>query len=114
MFRTIKRLAVIAIATLGIAVPATASADTIAAAPFIISGSDPTAQSTMIQSTPERAMIWTVWIEGMVAIAPKVGRPSRQSWRRRLSGAGFVEVTAKLLDRMAMQEWGSCTTWAKS
>jgi hypothetical protein len=46
----------------------------------------------MIQSIPERAMICTVWIEGMVAIAPKVGRPSRHSWRRRLSGAGFAEV----------------------
>src|SRR6185503_10118516 len=31
----------------------------------------------------------------MVAIAPKVGRPSRQSWRRRLSGAGVVEVKAE-------------------
>ena len=49
----------------------------------------------MIQSIPERAMICTVWIEGMVAIAPKVGRPSRHSWRRRLSGAGFAEVKVK-------------------
>jgi hypothetical protein len=49
----------------------------------------------MIQSIPERAMICTVWIEGMVAIAPKVGRPSRHSWQRRLSGAGFAEVKAE-------------------
>jgi hypothetical protein len=28
----------------------------------------------------------------MVAIAPKVGRPSRHNWRRRLSGAGFAVV----------------------
>jgi hypothetical protein len=40
-------------------------------------------------------MICTVWIEGMVAIAPKVGRPSRHSWRRRLSGAGFAGVKAE-------------------
>ena len=26
---------------------------------------------------PDRAMICTVWMLGMVAIAPKVGRPSR-------------------------------------
>ena len=39
----------------------------------------PCSRSTMIQSIPERAMICTVWIEGMVAIAPKVGRPSRHS-----------------------------------
>ena len=55
----------------------------------------PCSRSTMIQSIPERAMICTVWIEGMVAIAPKVGRPSRHSWRRRLSGAGFAEVKAE-------------------
>ena len=42
----------------------------------------------MIQSSPERAMICTVWMLGMVAIAPKVGRLSRHCWRRRLSGAG--------------------------
>jgi hypothetical protein len=49
----------------------------------------------MIQSIPERAMICTVWIEGMVAIAPKVGRPSRHSCLRRLSGADIVEVKAE-------------------
>jgi hypothetical protein len=37
---------------------------------------------------------------GMVAIAPKVGRPSRQSWRRRLSGAGFVD------DNFEAPSWG--------
>ena len=46
----------------------------------------------MIQSNPERAMICTVAMLGMVAIAPKVGRPSRHNWRRRLSGAGFADV----------------------
>ncbi len=55
----------------------------------------PCSRSTMIQSIPQRAMICTVWIEGMVAIAPKVGRPSRQSWRRRLSGAGVAEVKGR-------------------
>jgi hypothetical protein len=49
----------------------------------------------MIQSMPERAMICTVWIDGMVAIAPKVGRPSRHSWRRRLSGADVAGVKAE-------------------
>jgi hypothetical protein len=48
----------------------------------------------MIQSSPERAMICTVWMLGIVAIAPNVGRPSRQSWRRRLSGAGVVDVNS--------------------
>ena len=41
----------------------------------------------------------TIWqkraLDEVVAIAPKVGRPSRQSWRRRLSGAGFAEVKAE-------------------
>ena len=63
----------------------------------------PCSRSTMIQSRPERAMICTVWMLGMVAIAPKVGRPSRHSWRRRLSGAGVAVVKAELLDRMAIQ-----------
>ena len=36
----------------------------------------------------------------MVAIAPKVGRPSRHSWRRRLSGAGFAEVKAETPNQM--------------
>jgi hypothetical protein len=31
----------------------------------------------------------------MVAMAPNVGRPSRHSWRRRLSGAGFAVVKAE-------------------
>jgi hypothetical protein len=49
----------------------------------------------MTQSMPERAMICTVWIEGIVAIAPNVGRPSRHNCLRRLSGAGFAEVKAE-------------------
>jgi hypothetical protein len=49
----------------------------------------------MIQSIPERAMICTVWIEGTVAMAPKVGRPSRHSWRKRLSGAGVAVIKAE-------------------
>ncbi len=40
-------------------------------------------------------MIRTVWIEGMVAIAPKVGRPSRHICLRRLSGGGDVDVNAR-------------------
>jgi hypothetical protein len=52
----------------------------------------PCSRSTMIQSSPERAMICTVWIEGMVAIAPKVGRFSCHSLRRRFSGAGAACV----------------------
>jgi len=39
-------------------------------------------------------MICTVAMLGMVAIAPKVGRPSRHCWRRRLRGAG-AEVNCK-------------------
>ena len=50
-------------------------------------------RSTMIQSSPERAMICTVWMLGMVAIAPNVGRFSCQSLRRRLSGSGVAGVT---------------------
>jgi hypothetical protein len=55
----------------------------------------PCSRSTMIQSIPERAMICTVWIEGMVAMAPKVGRRSRHCWRRRLSGADVADVTCR-------------------
>ena len=55
----------------------------------------PCSRSTMIQSSPERAMICTVWMLGMVAIAPKVGRPSRHCLRRRLSGAGVVGVKSE-------------------
>src|SRR5215468_9054128 len=51
----------------------------------------PCSRSTMIQSS-DCAMIRTVWIEGMVAMAPKVGRPSRHIFLRRLSGAGDVDV----------------------
>src|ERR1700685_597187 len=56
----------------------------------------PCSRSTMIQSSPERDMICTVWMLGMVAIAPNVGRPSRHRLRRRLSGAGgaFVKCDA--------------------
>src|SRR5207248_4252236 len=53
----------------------------------------PCSRSTMIQSRPERAMICTVWMLGMVAIAPKVGRPSRHSLRRRLR-VGIADVNA--------------------
>src|SRR5215207_6905172 len=42
----------------------------------------------------------------MVAIAPKVGRPSRHSWRRRLSGAGFAEVKAGAPGQMADSKIG--------
>ena len=49
----------------------------------------------MIQSIPDRAMICTVWMLGMVAIAPKVGRFSRHCWRRRLRGVGCAEVNCK-------------------
>mgnify|MGYP003693927929 CR=1 FL=1 len=55
----------------------------------------PCSRSTMIQSNPERAMICTVWMRGMVAIAPKVGRPSRHSLRRRLSGLSVADVTCR-------------------
>ena len=48
----------------------------------------------MIQSSPERAMICTVGMLGMVAIAPKVGRFSRHSLRRRLSGVGAADIKA--------------------
>ena len=50
----------------------------------------------MIQSSPERAMICTVWMLGMVAIAPKVGRPSRHCCRRRLRGVGFAGVKMRI------------------
>ena len=53
---------------------------------------------------PERAMICTVWIEGMVAMAPKVGRFSRHSLRRRLRGVRVAEVNCKtrwMVGRMA-------------
>ena len=46
----------------------------------------------MIQSS-ELAMICTVCTLGMVAIAPKVGRFSRQCWRRRLSGLGEADMS---------------------
>jgi hypothetical protein len=55
----------------------------------------PCSRSTMIQSSPERAMICTVWMLGMVAIAPKVGRPSRHSLRRRLRGVGVADVKSE-------------------
>ncbi|MGY4237607.1 hypothetical protein ACVIIW_006554 [Bradyrhizobium sp. USDA 4449] len=45
----------------------------------------PCSRSTMIQSS-ERAMICTICTLGIVAIAPKAGRPSFHIWRRRLSG----------------------------
>src|ERR1700726_4059955 len=51
----------------------------------------PCSRSTMIQSRL-CAMIRTVWMLGMVAIAPKVARPSRHSLRRRFSGAGGVDI----------------------
>jgi hypothetical protein len=57
-------------------------------------------------------MICTVWIEGMVAIAPKVGRPSRQSWRRRLSGAGIAEVKAETPEiKRPIQKWVTRIIW---
>ncbi|GCC44005.1 hypothetical protein chiPu_0028231, partial [Chiloscyllium punctatum] len=49
----------------------------------------------MIQSS-DCAMICTVWMLGMVAIAPKVGRLSRHALRRRLSGVSGAEVNAGL------------------
>src|SRR3954451_321584 len=55
----------------------------------------PCSRSTMIQSMPDRAMICTVWMFGIVAIAPKVGRFSRHSLRRRLRGVGVAEVNCK-------------------
>src|SRR6266516_4008605 len=55
----------------------------------------PCSRSTMIQSIPERAMICTVLMLGMVAIAPKVGPFSRHSLRRRLRGVGVAEVKSK-------------------
>src|SRR5262249_61638539 len=63
----------------------------------------PCSRSTMIQSSPERAMICTVGMLGIVAIAPKVGRLSRHSLRRRLSGAGEAEVTSDSI-KMRRQE----------
>ena len=53
----------------------------------------PCSRSTMIQSS-DCAMIRTVWMRGMVAIAPKVGRPSRHICLRRLSGGSDVDVNA--------------------
>ena len=50
----------------------------------------PCSRSTMIQSS-DCAMIRTVCMLGMVAMAPKVGRPSRHIFLRRLSG-GDVDV----------------------
>src|SRR6266481_6343261 len=55
----------------------------------------PCSRSTMIQSIPDRAMICTVWMLGMVAMAPKVGRFSRHSVRRRLRGVRVAEVNCK-------------------
>src|SRR5258708_39399056 len=55
----------------------------------------PCSRSTMIQSSPERAMICTVWMLGMVAIAPNVGRPSCHNLRRRLRGAGAADVKSE-------------------
>lgn len=49
----------------------------------------------MIQSSPDRAMICTVWMLGIVAMAPKVGRRSRHCWRRRLSGVGAEDVKSE-------------------
>jgi hypothetical protein len=40
-------------------------------------------------------MICTVWMLGMVAIAPKVGRFSCHCWRRRLSGGRLAGVNCK-------------------
>ena len=51
----------------------------------------PCSRSTMIQSS-ERAMICTVCTLGIVAIAPKAGRPSRHNWRRRLSGVEETDM----------------------
>src|SRR5215471_13990189 len=63
----------------------------------------PCSRSTMIQSIPERAMICTVGMLGMVAMAPKVGRFSRHSLRRRLSGVGAADVNSYSVDRGAMR-----------
>src|SRR5205085_5614173 len=65
----------------------------------------PCSRSTMIQSRPEWAMICTVWMLGMVAIAPKVGRPSRHCWRRRLRGAGVAEVNLQNSVRLVQRRW---------
>src|SRR5215470_1182606 len=51
----------------------------------------PCSRSTVIQSS-DCAMMRTVCTLGMVAIAPKVGRLSRKAWRKRLSGAGEVDI----------------------
>src|SRR3954452_23287542 len=59
----------------------------------------PCSRWTMIQSSPDRAMICTVWMLGIVAIAPKVGRPCRHCSRSRLSGAGVARVKSLLLGR---------------
>ncbi|MGY3594751.1 hypothetical protein ACVIGB_002800 [Bradyrhizobium sp. USDA 4341] len=55
----------------------------------------PCSRSTIIQSS-DCAMICTVWMLGMVAIAPKVGRLSRHALRRRLSGVSGAEVNGVL------------------
>jgi len=65
----------------------------------------PCSRSTMIQSSPERAMICTVCMLGMVAIAPKVGRPFRHSSRNRLRGAGVAGVKWMLRLRREMAAW---------
>ena len=52
-------------------------------------------------ATADDDMICTVCTLGMVAMAPKVGRPSRQSWRRRLSGLGEAGISRKLPAKMA-------------
>jgi len=46
-------------------------------------------------------MICTVWMLGMVAIAPNVGRFSCHNLRRRLSGAGAADVWLRLVERVA-------------
>ena len=57
-----------------------------------IGAPSPFEKSIQAESQPE-AMICTVWMLGMVAIAPKVGRPSRHSLRRRLR-VGIADVNA--------------------
>ncbi len=50
-------------------------------------------------------MICTVWIEGMVAMAPNVGRPSRHCRRRRLRGAGLAEVKVETPVEWFIARW---------
>src|SRR6266566_9366497 len=52
----------------------------------------PCSRSTMIQSSPQAAMIRTVWTLGMVAMAPKVGRLLCHCWRKRLSGFKVEDI----------------------